>query len=110
MKYDPKKHHHHSIRLHGYDYSQNGAYYITICTEKRQCLFGEIINKQMVLNEPGNMIQSIWNELPKRYNNIDLDTFVIMPDHIHAIIFIVGGYSWWVQIHNNQRIYQWCKK
>ena len=53
MKYDPNKHHRRSIRLWGYDYSQSGAYFITLCTHERRCLFGEIINGQMQLNELG---------------------------------------------------------
>jgi REP element-mobilizing transposase RayT len=83
--------HRHSIRLPGYDYSQEGAYYITICTYNRQNLFGEIVNNEMILNEYGEIANKYWNEIPKHYTNTQLDEYVIMPNHIHGIIFIVGA-------------------
>ena len=79
-----------SIRLPGYDYSRAGAYFFSICTKDRKCLFGEIVNQEMVLNNAGSMITNIWNELPQRFPNIELIENVIMPNHIHCIITIVG--------------------
>jgi putative transposase len=77
-----------SIRLKGYDYSAPGCYFITICTNERKCLFGEIIDKGMVLNDAGKMVHLVWNELPLFYQNISVDTFIVMPNHIHGIIVI----------------------
>ncbi len=93
MKYNPKIHHRRSIRLRNYDYSQAGSYFVTICTQNKQCLFGEINNGQMVLNKAGKIVDFIWNDLPKHNKNIMLDAFIIMPNHIHGIITIVGAGS-----------------
>ena len=88
MKYDPAIHHRRSIRLRGYDYSRAGAYFITLCTQNRECLFGEILNRETRLNAAGNMIQTVWNEIPNYYPGIEIDEFVIMPNHIHGIVVI----------------------
>ncbi|MCF8130334.1 MAG: transposase [Deltaproteobacteria bacterium] len=77
-----------SIRLPGYDYSQVGAYFITICTQNRECLFGDIMNLEMMLNDAGRMLETVWNELPKFYARVSTDAFQIMPNHIHGIIVI----------------------
>ncbi len=76
------------MHLKGYDYSQNGAYFITICTQNRECLFGEIVSDQMILNDVGRMIETVWTDLPQYYAGIDLDVFQIMPNHIHGIILL----------------------
>ena len=87
--YDPEIHHRQSIRLKGYDYSQKGLYFITICTQNRKHLFGEIIHDcGMQLNIAGNMIAQIWHEIPHYFKNTKLHEFVIMPNHIHGIIEI----------------------
>jgi putative transposase len=78
-----------SIRLKGYDYSKPGAYFITIVTQNRACLFGEIINGQMVLNDAGIMVDNEWVYLPNRFANLQLDEYIIMPNHFHAILEIV---------------------
>jgi len=80
-----------SIRLKGYDYSEAGTYFVTICTQNRECLFGNIIDGTIRLNEAGEMIQTVWNEIPSHYDGIDVDEFVIMPNHVHGIIVIVGA-------------------
>lgn len=77
-----------SIRLKHYDYSQNGLYFITICTQHRVHFFGDIVDNEMVLNDAGKMIQTQWIELLKRFENIQLHEFVIMPNHFHGIIEI----------------------
>ena len=89
MPYNPNIHHRRSIRLKGYDYSQAGLYFITICTQNRNCLFGEIINHKMILNQAGQMIETEWLKLPKRFTNIQLHEYVVMPNHFHAILEIV---------------------
>ena len=91
MKYNPDIHHRRSIRLQGYDYSQNGAYFITLCTHNRECLFGQIQNGQMILNEYGKMVEQCWNNLSNHYDNIELDAYVIMPNHFHGIILITDN-------------------
>ena len=63
MKYDPNKHHRRSIRLRCYDYSQERAYYITICTQNRECLFGDVVDREMALNDAGKMIKTVWDEI-----------------------------------------------
>lgn len=91
MKYDPLIHKRRSIRLHGYDYSQAGLYFITICVQNREMLFGMIENDEMILNDAGKMIQTEWEKLPERFVNIKLHEFVVMPNHFHGIIEIVGA-------------------
>lgn len=88
MTYDPEKHHRRSIRLKEYDYSQSGAYFVTICTYNRECLFGEIANGEMNLNDAGRMVQQVWNELLQFYIGVDIDVFIVMPNHVHGVIVI----------------------
>jgi putative transposase len=91
MKYNPDKHHRRSIRLKGYDYSQEGAYFITLCINKRLCLFGDVVDDEVQLNDAGKMLQTWWDKLSGKYENIKLDEYIIMPNHMHGIIFIVGA-------------------
>ncbi len=91
MKDDPEKHHRRSIRLKGYDYSRAGAYFVTICTQNRECLFGDIVDGEMMLNKNGEIVESVWNDLPNHYAHVELDYHIIMPNHIHGIIIIVGA-------------------
>lgn len=88
-KFDPQKHHRRSIRLRGYDYSSEGAYYVTIVVQGRECLFGEIIDGEMYLNEYGEIVQKWWDEIPNHFPNVGLGAFVIMPNHVHGIIWII---------------------
>ncbi len=81
--YNPDIHHRRSIRLNGFDYSQAWVYFVTICTKNRECLFGEIVDKEMILNDPGWVIQTVWDEIPSHYSGIEIDAFAIMPNHIH---------------------------
>ena len=76
------------IRLKEYDYSQPGAYFITICTKDRMTLFGKIVGGDVIMNEYGKIVGSCWNALTDHYDNIALDEFVVMPNHIHGIIII----------------------
>ncbi|MBS3780838.1 MAG: transposase [Desulfovermiculus sp.] len=90
MPYDPHTHRRRSIRLPNYDYSQPGAYFITICVQNHVCLFGKIINTQngaeLELNAQGRMVNAVWNEIPERYPGLDLDEYIIMPNHFHAVV------------------------
>ena len=88
MVYNPNIHHRHSIRLKDYDYSQAGAYFITICAWQRECLFGEIVDGKMVLNDVGQIVKSVWSGLPEHFTKIHLDEYMIMPNHIHGILHI----------------------
>lgn len=89
--YNSDIHHRRSIRLQGYDYRQAGAYFVTICAQNRACLFGEIVNDTMQLNDAGIMLARHWQMLPQRFTNIRLDAFVVMPNHIHSIIVLTDG-------------------
>lgn len=91
MKFKPEKHHRRSIRLHGYDYSQSGAYFVTICTQNRECLLGEIAEGEMQPSPAGKMVQAVWDEIPVNYPGIDVAEFVLMPNHVHGVIVIVGA-------------------
>ncbi len=91
MRYDPDIHHRRSIRLKDYDYSQAGAYFITICTQNRECLFGEIKDGQMRLNEMGKITAIEWENTSVLRPNIELDEWVVMPNHFHGIIIILDG-------------------
>jgi putative transposase len=89
MKFDPQIHHRHSIRLKDYDYTLPGPYFITLVTQHRANLFGEITDGVMCLDHFGEIIQSTWLRLPV-YFPIDLDSWVIMPNHLHAILWITN--------------------
>ncbi|MBM3189988.1 MAG: hypothetical protein FJZ90_14855 [Chloroflexi bacterium] len=93
MRYDPDRHHRRSIRLRGYDYASAGAYFVTICAQGRMCLFGEIAGREMALNGAGEMVRRLWDELPTRYPGVTLDAFVLMPNHLHGILVIMGTAS-----------------
>ena len=77
-----------SLRLKDYDYSQPGGYFLTMVTFQREHLFGEIIEGTMQLNNAGEIVHEIWEKLSVRYPNINLDEMVIMPNHVHGIVFI----------------------
>ncbi len=85
-KYNPQKHHRRSIRLKGYDYSQAGLYFITICCQNKECLFGQIVNNEMILNNAGKYADKCWLEIPQHLPNAILHEHIIMPNHVHGII------------------------
>lgn len=76
-----------SIRLPKYDYSKNGRYYVTICTQNRKCIFGEIVAGNMKLNDIGKMIGNVWKTLPD-HHHVKLDIIQIMPNHVHFVLQI----------------------
>lgn len=88
MKYDPTKHHRRSIRLKGYDYHDAGAYFVTICTKNREYVLNDVIVTEIIM--------AVWRALPQWFPTIELDEFVVMPNHIHFVVWIldgsVGGY------------------
>lgn len=88
MPYDPDKHHRRSIRLKNYDYNQPGSYFVTICTDERVCVFGNVVDNRVCLNDAGLIVQGSWNSLPQRFSDVELDEFIIMPNHLHGIITV----------------------
>jgi len=87
----PQLHNRKSIRLKGFDYSQEGLYFITLCTQYRKNLFGKIEHGEMILNEAGKIIREEWQALPQRFANIELHEYIVMPNHFHSILEITNG-------------------
>ncbi|MCX6291535.1 MAG: hypothetical protein NT126_07195 [Bacteroidetes bacterium] len=86
MTYNPQIHHRRSVRLKGYDYSQAGLYFVTICCKDRMCLFGRVVDEKMKLNEAGKIADECWMEIPKHFPRAVLHEHIIMPNHVHGII------------------------
>lgn len=102
MKYNPDIHHRRSLRLKGFDYSSSGAYFMTICTHNRECILGDIIDGEMQLNEFGKIARlpqggsakrSHWQQLFQRYQNVEIDESIVMPNHLHGIIILLESSS-----------------
>jgi REP element-mobilizing transposase RayT len=91
MIQDPEKHLRRSIRLKRYDYTQPGAYFVTICTHDRVCLFGEVVDGEMRFNELGRVVREEWLKTAQLRPRVVLDAFVVMPNHLHGIIVFVDG-------------------
>lgn len=77
-----------SLRLDGYDYAQAGAYSITLCTQGRACMFGQVVDGAMRLNDAGELAARLWRDLPARFSGLDVDAFVVMPNHLHGILVL----------------------
>ena len=92
MTYNPETHHRNSIRLKEYDYAAVGAYFVTICAFQRECLFGEIVEGDMRLNDAGVLVRDEWLKTPALRQNVCLDEFVVMPNHFHGIVNIVEAH------------------
>lgn len=90
MTFDPRIHHRRSLRLKEYDYSQAGAYFVTICTKERDCLFGPVVEGEMQTNAAGEMIRRVWDELPVQYPGVEIDEFIVMPNHVHGVVVLTG--------------------
>jgi REP element-mobilizing transposase RayT len=92
-----------SIRLKGYDYSQAGLYFITICCQDRACLFGDVVNGKIGLNVAGKIANECWLEIPEHFPNVILHEYIVMPNHIHGIIElteIVGAKNFSLHQHS----------
>ena len=87
-RYNPEIHHRRCLRLKDYDYAQAGAYFVTICTQGKLCLFGEILEQEMHLNAAGERVEQVWSALPQRYPMVELDAWVIMPNHLHGVLVL----------------------
>jgi len=88
VTYDPDKHRRRSIRLEGYDYAQAGAYFVTICTHGRACLFGEVVDDRMEWNAAGRAADQCWCDIPTHFPQVALDEFIVMPNHVHGILIM----------------------
>jgi putative transposase len=88
VSFDPKSHHRRSIRLKGYDYTQAGAYFVTICTWQHACSFGEIVDGVIRLTAEGRIASEQWVRLERRFPRADFSAFVIMPNHVHGIVVL----------------------
>jgi REP element-mobilizing transposase RayT len=91
MTISPDIYHRRSIRLKNYDYYENGAYFITVCAQNGECLFGKIADSVMQVNDAGSMIESWWLELSHKFPVIDMDIYSVMPNHFYGIVAIVGA-------------------
>ena len=91
MQYNPNIHHRRSIRLQGYDYAEAGAYFITVTTHRRLCLFGEMTGGAAHMNDAGLMVDRWWAELNKKFSAVETDESVVMPNHFHGIICLNLG-------------------
>lgn len=78
-----------SPRLRGYDYSSAGGYFVTVCTHQHKHLFGAVKQDQMILNKVGNIAENCLLEIPKHYVDVEVDSFVVMPNHVHIVIFLI---------------------
>ena len=91
MTYNPDIHHRRSIRLRGYDYSRHGAYYVTVCIQGHKCLLGEIALGQMNQNDAGRLVEQAWKWIPRQFPTAEMDEHIVMPNHFHGILRIVGA-------------------
>jgi REP-associated tyrosine transposase len=93
MTYDPDRHHRRSVRLKGYDYAQTGAYFVTICAYHRECLFEQVENGVTVSSQYGHLVELCWQVLPRDFPRVELDVFVVMPNHLHGIIILTSRHT-----------------
>lgn len=91
MKFNPDAHRRRSMRLKGWDYSRPGGYFVTICTQGRECRLGKIAGGKMRLSDAGEMVRWTWEELPSKYPGVEIDAFVVMPNHVHGIIVLTDA-------------------
>ncbi|MFH1320701.1 MAG: hypothetical protein ABII90_08615 [Bacteroidota bacterium] len=89
MKYNPDIHKRKNQRLKEFDYSTEGAYFVTIVSKDREHLFGKIEDNKIILNDAGKMVFDLWIDIPKFYNSIETDEFIVMPNHLHGILFSI---------------------
>jgi REP element-mobilizing transposase RayT len=93
----------HSVRLPDYDYSQPGAYFVTICTKDRRNLFGGVVNEEMCLSRFGGVVKACWEDLPRHFAEVDVNEFVVMPNYIHGIVVLVDGMGTACRAHTTER-------
>ena len=88
--FDSERYRRRSIRLRGFDYTRRGAYFVTICTRKGICLFGDVVKGEMRLNDLGRLAQLTWVEFPSHFRWVKTDAWIVMPNHVHGLIIITG--------------------
>ena len=88
MNVNQNIHRRRSIRLQDFDYARTGAYFVTICTRERACLFGEVVGGDMRLNDDGKAVEACWLAIPTHFPSVHLDAIVVMPNHVHGIVVI----------------------
>jgi putative transposase len=93
MSYNPDTHRRRSSRLKGYDYTQAGAYFVTICAYQRECLFGQLENGLVASSNYGRIAERCWKVLPRDFPRVELDVFVVMPNHLHGIIVLTARHT-----------------
>lgn len=93
MRYDPEQHRRRSIRLPAYDYAASGAYFLTICTADRECWLATVEDGEARLTVCGQVVAACWASLPSRFEGVDTDVVVFMPNHVHAVVWLCGGGS-----------------
>jgi REP element-mobilizing transposase RayT len=87
-RFNPDTHHRRSLRLRGADYARPGAYFITVCTRERLCWFGDVVGDEVVLSSYGHIVDEVWQSLPARWPNVEIDACVVMPNHFHGVIVL----------------------
>ncbi len=95
-----------STRLQTWDYGWNGAYFITICTQNRECFFGDIVDGNMRLSETGKIAHKFWIEIPDHFSFVKLGEFVVMPNHVHGIVIIINNHI----IFQNHKCHNYQKR
>jgi len=104
MNSDPEIRHRKSIRLKGYDYSKSGVYFITICIKDRNCIFGKIVDGEMILSDTGNIANEYWLNIPEHFPNVKLHEHIVMPNHVHGIIELINvGVQNFEPLHNDTK-------
>ena len=88
VTYNPDIHHRNSVRLRSYDYRSAGAYFVTICTFQKEAILADIIDRTASLSSLGNEVKECWQQIPEHFQHVDLDEYIVMPNHLHGIIFI----------------------
>ncbi len=83
-------------RLAGYDYRTPGVYFVTLVTHGRECLFGRVVEEGLVLNDLGRVAEDVWTNLPDHYPHLELDAFVVMPNHFHGLVFLKPNLAYMV--------------
>jgi len=88
---DPFHYYRRSLRLRKHHYARGGVYFVTLCARERECLFGEITGVEMRLSDCGKIIRDEWLHTETTRQNVLLDAYVIMPNHIHGVIILTSG-------------------
>jgi len=102
MNYRQRK----QTKIKNFSYTADGIYFITLCAKDRQRLFGSIVNGEMLLSEAGKQIQETWMHISNLYTNISLDEFIIMPNHFHAILILLGAGAYKIEYQQNQGVFE----